>query len=208
MLNRETKTMPAEREFDMPYEDIFVEVDLLPALHFIAIVALAVAAAVTYRILHDLVTAHLCVEYFTIAHPRMVESESPVVLALVWGVVATWWMGLLLGVPLAIACRAGKRPKRSARDIAPAVGKLLVAMACCATVAGLAAFGLSRLGVLTIPMFYLKLIPTETLPRFAATLWAHNASYAFGVLGGLIVIVRVWRARRRAQSVQLDKESP
>lgn len=191
--------MPADREFDMPYEDILVEVDLRPALHFIAIIALAVAAAVAYGILHDLVTAQLCVEYFTIAHPRIVESESPVVLTLVWGVTATWWMGLLLGVPLALACRAGKRPKRSARDVAPAVGKLLVAMACCAIVAGLAAYGLSTLGVLMVPMLYLKLIPTETLPRFAAAFWAHNASYATGVLGGLIVIVRVWRARRRPQ---------
>ncbi|MCL4691698.1 MAG: hypothetical protein KJ060_04215 [Candidatus Hydrogenedentes bacterium] len=189
MLNRKTTTIRADREFDVPYEDIFVEVDLRPALHFIAIIALAVVAAVAYGILHDLVTAHVCVEYFTVAHPRIVDSESPVVLALVWGVMATWWMGLLLGVPLAFACGAGKRPKRSALDVAPAVGKLLVAMACCATVAGLAAYGLSRLGVLTIPMFYLKLIPAETLPRFAATLWAHNASYAFGVLGGLIVIV-------------------
>jgi hypothetical protein len=190
--------MPADREFDMPYEDILVEFDLRPVLRFVAIVGMAIAAAVAYGILHDLVTAQLCVEYFTIAHPRILDSENPVVLALVWGVAATWWMGLLLGVPLALACRAGKRPKRSARDVAPMVGKLLVAMACCATVAGLAAYGLSTLGVLTVPTFYLKLIPTETLPRFAAVFWAHNASYAASVLGGLILIVRVWRARRRS----------
>jgi len=196
MPMRETIHMSADREFEMPYEDILVEVDLRPALQFVLIVGMAITAAVVYGILLDLVTAHLCVEYFTIAHPRIVESENPVALALVWGVVATWWMGLLLGIPLAMACRAGKRPKQSALDVAPMVGKLLVATACCATVAGLAAYGLSTLGVLTVPTFYLKLIPTEALPRFAAVFWAHNASYAASVLGGLIVIVRVWRARR------------
>jgi hypothetical protein len=190
--------MPADREYEMPHDDILVEIDLRPAFNFIAIIGLAIAAAVVYGILHDLVTAHLCAEYFTIARPRIVESESPVVLALVWGVVATWWMGVLLGVLLAVACRAGKWPKRSTRDVAPMVGKLLVAMACCAVVAGLAAYGLSTLGALTVPMYYLKLIPTETLPRFAAALWAHNASYASGILGGLFMIVRVWRARRRS----------
>jgi hypothetical protein len=69
------------------------------------IVAVCTLAAVGYGILHDLVTAHVCVEYFTEWHPQMVSSRNPVVLALVWGVVATWWVGALLGVLLAVVAR-------------------------------------------------------------------------------------------------------
>jgi len=36
----------------------------------IAIVALCIGSAVAYGILHDQVTARVCVEYFTIGHPR------------------------------------------------------------------------------------------------------------------------------------------
>jgi hypothetical protein len=44
-------------------------------------------AAISYGIIHDMITAHLCVEYFTIGHPKIIESESPVILALFAGIV-------------------------------------------------------------------------------------------------------------------------
>jgi hypothetical protein len=44
----------------------------------------------------DLVTAHVAVEYFTVHHPHVVDSKSPWVMALVWGVGASWWAGLAL----------------------------------------------------------------------------------------------------------------
>lgn len=64
-----------------------------------------------YGVLHDLVTAHVCVEYFTVGHPQLFEFEtdSPTLLALGWGVVATWWVGAGLGVPLALVARVGSR---------------------------------------------------------------------------------------------------
>lgn len=74
------------------------------------IVALAVAAAVAYGVLHDQVTARICVEYFTIGHPLLVPSYSPTLLALAWGVVATWWVGLVGG--LVLAAWTWRRPRR------------------------------------------------------------------------------------------------
>ena len=53
------------------------------------IVAFCIAAAVVYGILHDQVTAHVCVEYFTIAHPPVFPTESPFWLAVGWGIIAT-----------------------------------------------------------------------------------------------------------------------
>src|SRR3954463_6284583 len=94
-----------------------------------------VAVAVIYGILHDQVTARVCVEYFTIGHPPVFNTDSPTLLALGWGVIATWWVGVMLGVPLAIAARAGQAPKLTAAALVRPVGVVLFAMACCATMA-------------------------------------------------------------------------
>ena len=83
----------------------------------IAIVALCIGSAVAYGILHDQVTARVCVEYFTIGHPPVFSAVSPTMLGIGWGIIATWWVGLLLGIPLAVAARAGRRTKRSARGL-------------------------------------------------------------------------------------------
>ncbi|MCC6696106.1 MAG: hypothetical protein IT365_10800 [Candidatus Hydrogenedentes bacterium] len=185
------------QDIDEPLPDIVARYDLEAAFHFLTVVVSVVAIAIAYGIAHDLATAHLCVEYFTVGHPRIVDSESPVVLALVWGVAATWWIGAFLGVLLAIACRAGKAPKRTFRDVAPSIGRLLIVMAGSATAAGVTAFLLTKAGAITFPLYFVKLLPPETFAFFAADLWAHSASYATGAIGGLIVTVRVWRERKR-----------
>jgi len=73
----------------------------------IGIVLRSVFAAVLYGVVHDQITVRVCLEYFTVGHPRIFDTENPTLLGLAWGIVATWWMGLLLEVPLAIAARAG-----------------------------------------------------------------------------------------------------
>src|SRR5215472_606893 len=102
----------------------------------LAIIFLAVAAAVGYGIIHDQITARICVEYFTIGHPRLINSDSPTVLAIFWGVVATWWVGLPLGLGLTVAARAGRRPKLKAQDLVIPVLRLLGCMLGVATVFG------------------------------------------------------------------------
>jgi len=82
-------------------------------MQVLAIVALGVVGAVTYGILQDLVTAHVCLEYFSVFHGT--PEGGPVAQALHWGVVATWWVGLPLGWVLALAARVGPWPKRTWR---------------------------------------------------------------------------------------------
>ena len=60
------------------------------------IILLCVAAAILYGIIHDQFTARICVEYFTIFHPPVFPTQSPTLLGIGWGIIATWWMGAFL----------------------------------------------------------------------------------------------------------------
>src|SRR5258705_9772894 len=116
-------------------------------MEFLRIVGLGLGAAIGYGIVHDQITARICVEYFTVGHPPLISSTSPTLLALAWGVAATWWVGLPLGLGLAVAARAGTRPKVGAAAVAPSVLVLLGIMASCALMAGLTGYLLARLNV-------------------------------------------------------------
>ena len=162
----------------------------------IAIVALCIGSAVAYGILHDQVTARVCVEYFTIGHPPVFSAVSPTMLGIRWGIIATWWVGLLLGIPLAVAARAGRRTKRSAWSLTRPVVSLLLVMATCALLAGLAGYALGRSGAVYLSEPMASLVPRDRHARFQADLWAHSASYLVGFVGGIVVIVRVWSRSR------------
>src|SRR5437016_6665649 len=146
-------------------------------MEFLRIVGLGLGAAVGYGVLHDQVTSRVCIEYFTIGHPHIIASTSPTLLALVWGVVATWWVGLPLGVGLALAARAGKRPPADIRLVAPRVMKLLLIMAGCALLAGAAGYALAEQGQVSLAGEWGDRVPYFRHSRFLADLWAHNASY-------------------------------
>lgn len=50
----------------------------------------------------DMATAHLAPGYFIMKQPKLTESTEPFVLALVWGIGASWWFGAIAGLLLAI----------------------------------------------------------------------------------------------------------
>jgi len=168
----------------------------------LAIILLCILSAVVYGILHDQVTARVCVEYFTIGHPPIFNTTNPTLLGLGWGVVATWWVGLLLGAPLAMAARAGSRPKRDVFSLVRPIAILLTTCAVSAVAAGLVGGILAgqRMVVLVEPLA--SGVPREKQLAFLADLWAHSASYLMGFLGGVVVIVRVWRSRGHRQAEQ------
>src|SRR5262249_19648343 len=153
-------------------------------MQVLAIVILCIASAVVYGILHDQVTARVCVEYFTIGHPPVFGAADPTLLALGWGVIATWWVGLLLGIPLALVAQAGDRPKRGGGSLVWPLACLLAVMGMSALAAGILGWLLARNGAVFLVGPLAQLVPPEKHALFIADLWAHSASYLVGFLGG------------------------
>jgi hypothetical protein len=165
---------------------------------FLEIVALCVAAAVGYGIAHDQITARVCVEYFTIGHPPVFATDSPTLLGFGWGVLATWWVGILLGTPLAVLARVGAMPRVSAREVLRPLLVLMAVSAICALVAGCIGFALAQAGVLGLREPLASQVPRAKHSAFLADLGAHDASYLGGLMGGvrLMAIVFGWRRQR------------
>ena len=164
---------------------------------YVAIVALCIAAAVTYGILHDQITARVCVEYFTIGHAPVFPTDDPTLLGLGWGVLATWWVGFFLGVPLALVARIGSWPKRSAASLVRPLLVLMLVAAVCALLSGLLGWWLASKGAVALVEPLAARVPAAAHRRFLAAGAAHLASYGAGGIGGVVVIVYVgwWRVR-------------
>jgi hypothetical protein len=161
----------------------------------LAIVGLCIMAAVVYGVLHDQVTARICVEYFTIGHPRYFDTESPTLLGLGWGIIATWWVGLALGLELAIVARAGNRPPIGVRTLIRPVCRLLCRMALFAFLAGLLGYLMASLGRVSMPEGLAGRVPRDRHAAFLADGFAHAASYIVGFFGGVGMILRTRKAR-------------
>jgi hypothetical protein len=108
--------------------------------------------------------------------------------------IATWWVGLLLGIPVAIAARAGALPKLTARQLVRPLTITLMLMAICALAAGIAGHAAATGGrvVLDLPG-----VPPDHEAIFIADYWAHLASYGSGFVGGIVLCVWVLIQRVR-----------
>jgi hypothetical protein len=153
-------------------------------VEFLKVVLSSILAAIIYGIVHDQITARICLEYFTVFHPPVFATQSPTLLAFGWGVIATWWAGAIIGTLLACAARVGSRNKLTARTVVPYILCLMCVMAASATVFGFIGYFKG-----TMPQFYGSLIPADEHRRFLADWWAHSASYASGFLGGLVLCI-------------------
>lgn len=169
----------------------------------VKIILLCVLAAVVYGILHDQVTARVCIEYFTVGHSPVFDTDSPTLLALGWGIVATWWVGLILGLPAALVSRLGAWPKYTVAGLVRPIGRLMLVMACAALVAGLAGYVVAKTGGVWLVEPLASRVPIAKHNFFLADLWAHLAAYSIGFLGGIVlygwVLTQRWRMARARQ---------
>lgn len=164
-------------------------------LEELKIVALCIVSAVVYGIVHDQITARICIEYFTVFHPPVFATQSPTLLGLGWGVIATWWVGAILGLLLVLAARSGSRPKLSAAELLKPIAVLLVVMACSAVFAGSIGFFLASRHIVREPEWMMPVLDSGSYRGFLVDSWAHIASYATGFIGGIFLCIQQFRRR-------------
>ncbi len=167
-------------------------------MQFLRIVLLCIFASCVYGIIHDQITARICVEYFTIGHPKIIESESPTLLAFAWGIRATAWMGGILGILIALAARAGSKFQLADRDLFRPVAILLGTMAISAFTFGLIGRTLATNKSIWLIGPLAEEIPPEKHIDFLTDAWAHSASYGAAALGGIVVIAYIIIRRLRS----------
>ena len=166
-------------------------------MQFLLIIGLCIFSCITYGIVHDQVTARICVEYFTIGHSPIFATDSPTLLGIGWGIVATWWVGLLLGILLAGAARVGRWPKRKVSSLVRPITILMTVCALGALLAGTSGHQLAASGKVWLLGPLASQVPKDRHAAFLADLWAHNASYLLGFLGGLVLAVVIFVGRVR-----------
>lgn len=158
-------------------------------------ILLCLFVAIAFGIVHDLVTANICVEYFTIGHPKVIESQNPIFLALVWGILATWWVGAILGILVLIFNNIGKAPKVSFSIIKRYVIRLLLILPFTSLLAGLIGYILALSGTIHFIGELARDVSIKKQPAFLAVGWAHASSYIVGFIGGIIICMKIWMQR-------------
>lgn len=164
----------------------------------IRIIFFAVLLAIAYGIVHDSVTVRICLEYFTIGHPPILDgTQNPWALALGWGVIATWWMGAGLGAFLALAARAGSLPKLTAPQLLRPMLWVLAFMALMSLVFGIIGHNLAQGGHVRLIGSIAERVPASQHVAYLTDLWAHLAAYGAGALGTFVIIITTLLRRNR-----------
>ena len=167
-------------------------------MKWLSIVLLCIAACVSYGLIHDQVTVRVCIEYFTIGHPPVFPTTDPTLLGLGWGVIATWWVGVLIGIPLATAARAENWPKREPRTLVRPLLYLMAGSGVFASLAGIAGWTAASNGWVHLTGRMATAVPTDRHAAFLTDLWVHEASYLAGAAGGFGLLIHVLFRRQSA----------
>lgn len=167
------------------------------------IILLIICVVMGYGIIHDQITARVCIEYFTIAHPALFHTQSPSLIAFGWGVFATSWIGLVFGMILARASQSEGLPAIPITKLVKPIFILLGTMTLTATLAAIVGFELSRHSLISMPSPWARMIPSSQDDRFMAVWFAHGASYLLGLVGGTFLILRIWNQRFRPRIISV-----
>lgn len=169
------------------------------------IVAGSIGAACIYGIANDQVSARVCPEYFTEGFNKqnvsyfpndgilgwvkkqLQTTKSPTKIGLIWGVIATWWMGAYLSVPVMIASRRGSWPQLTMENLIKPTGVALGFMGASSAIAGLVGYIKAKKGTVGKNPWDWGAdgVPEQAMNRFIADSYAHQVAYASGALAGL-----------------------
>lgn len=160
----------------------------MKALRFIAAV---VALTCLLGIALDLVTAHIWVDYFTLHHPKVINSQSPIVMALYWGIAASWWFGAIAAGILWWFNQRRPRPlptrtliRWTAVTMAALWCVLMLILATIYALIGLLPANMRR------PTF-------DTDRRAMAVALTHQTEYALGVIALIVLMIMVAKRGRK-----------
>lgn len=154
------------------------------------IIATTVAAAIFYGVLHDLITAHICIEYFSVAHPMLIPvfNDDPIILAIEWGILSTWWFGLIWGFLLWATLTYKGESFLALRPFCSLLIKNILLIGVTASASGAVGFLLAKAHVFSIPVIWTEDIPADKAPRFFYAAFSHGTSY----LVAAILACKIW----------------
>ena len=168
---------------------------------WLKIIGLTSLMAMLYGLVHSQATALISLEYFTEGLPQLFTITSPLLLALLWGLVASWWYGLALGAVLALASSYGSYPKCSARSLRFPMTIALIVVGLSAYFVGVLGRDLARVGYVHILEPTASQVPAERHVAFLSVLWAHWASYITAAVATVVlalwIIWQRWRMHRK-----------
>jgi hypothetical protein len=148
----------------------------------------------------DLVTANVAVEYFSVHHPQILPTENPWALALLWGVVASWWFGAVAGVIVASINHRRQQPLEAIIILK------WTAIAC-------VALWMIMVSILVTIMAISSTIPIEQRRasfesdrRLVAVAMAHQYEYVLGTIAMLVIAVMTWRSKPQRRCMEKSDE--
>ena len=144
----------------------------------------ACLALVAYGMLQDQISVRLCPEYFTVGHRPIAGLRDPTLLGMAWGFLGGMPGGIVLGLPLALACRLGPRPPWPAAALRQPLLLLLLAMAAGTLVAGASAWHNAEIVNIAIGQPWAAAIPPARQRWFFVVASAHLGTYLSAGLWG------------------------
>lgn len=148
-----------------------------------------------YGVVHDQITARVCIEYFTVGHRFLISSDSPGLLGLFWGVAGTAGMSFLFGIGLYYSLYRGPWPRYEIKKIIPVVLIMLLICGVFALLVGIAGYEMSKYGIYETE--WSQVLDIDTANRFHGVWFAHIVSYSVGFVGGMLILVSVIYKRKK-----------
>ncbi|WP_254511499.1 hypothetical protein [Anatilimnocola floriformis] len=169
------------------------------------VLQIGITAEVLYAMLQDQISARLCPEYFTVAHPRIVGLNDPTLLGIAWGFLGAWWGGALIGALTGFSARLGSWPKMRPAELLIPFACLLVFQAIVTAAAGwLGTHEVTEPGFTIIEPLASQ-IPVARHHACYIVSRMHQGTYLSAIIGG--VVICGWIVRHRLLRANLPQAS-
>jgi hypothetical protein len=168
---------------------------------FLKIVLGSTVLACVLGISLDLVTANVAVEYFSVHHPKILPTENPWALALIWGVAASWWFGAIAGLIVASINHRRQQPLEPIRILK------WTTIACVTLWVIMIVILLTVMAISSTIPIEKRRATFESDRRLVAVAMAHQFEYILGAVAMLVIAVMTWRSKPQLSLRKSDEQS-